>query len=788
MKFNVKNWKKVNDSPTHATFRNPHGHELKIAKAPLSAQMRGALDGLEAAPKPQAFAKGGMPSHIHQQNIPNFSKNIPHLADGGKYGPTVGGTLGYAGAPSQISAPVVQMPDDVQRQQVQTMVDESANQPTNTPNVPIPEPSFQPPAADAQAAARMKGKSPEDQADINTAAESMNGSKVDPRPGMAKGGKVCPTCGGDPIQQHLLPGDAIPNKIEKEVVGQARKSFDQGGSTDQPKTIGQMINYPGSQPSPQPSQPPVKNYADGTPDAPISSSATDSPEQITAEMPQPPADTRSPEQQALNSLYNQKVQQLSLTPGDPAEMERIKTQQFGPNGEPPANFNQTAAQAANAAYKNSQAAEVAQKQAATTQMQKANEIRASQGLDPIPVAADQLASMNPSQTDETQKPAQDIGAQAAQQPSTGPQPGDQSLQQMEGKGFSMPGGGGSQQPAPSAGMPTPPDEQGTPQTPSPEDTAQKLLMAKQMTYDAFMKERANTVAQMNEASPDTLGKMYSDRSLPGKLGMIAGLMLGGLSSGMTGKSNPVLDMYNQTINRELQAQQMNMTQKQNLLSNNLAMTGHIDDATKLAKVNFMDHQMHQLTQLAAKYPNNQNIQQNLQALGMMGAQSSANLMDSVAANVAWRHAAANIQDPVQKIQFNPMMTPEQKQAALKDYGTYQSMNNARNNILNAFDQVSHMTLAGTFSPNQRDALVEPGLAQAIKDSEGRITPQDTPMIRALMPAKTDVGKTRAIKRVQLAKFMSSKMNFPMLDLAGVNVGTPAIGGITPGAPKLPPGQ
>jgi len=253
---------------------------------------------------------------------------------------------------------------------------------------------------------------------------------------------------------------------------------------------------------------------------------------------------------------------------------------------------------------------------------------------------------------------------------------------------------------------------------------------------------------------------------------------------MTGKSNPALDMFNNNINNELKAQQLNMAKQQNLLANNLAVTGHIDDATKLAKVNFMDYQMHQLTQLAQKYPNNPNIQQNLQALGMMGQQSSSNLMDSVAANVAWRHAASQIQDPTQKIQFNPMMTPEQKNEALKQLGTYQNMNNARNNILSAFDQVGHMSMAGTFSPNQRDALIEPGLAQAIKDSEGRITPQDTPMIRALMPKPTDMGKTRAVKRQQLAKFMSSKMNFPMLDLAGVNVGTPSIGGITARPPNL----
>lgn len=748
-KLDFSKFKKVSSDKHSTTMQHPAGHTIRIAHAPLSAKMRAELDGIQAAPAPEKFARGG---HIHQQNIPNYSKNIPHLANG--------------------------TPDNTinKKAVVDSMV------------------KFGTPAATPAAAAKQypagEFTNPEDAADYaieQTAEEAKHkASKVIPTQGnMAQGGKVCAHCGEDPTQEHLAPGDVIPNRIEKQVVSKARSKFDQGGGVEPTKTVGQIINYPGSQPSPKPSQSPKQNYDVG---GAVESGAA--PAQDV-----PPQDTRTPEQQALNSLYNQKVQQLSLTPGDPAEQERIKTEQFGPNGEPPANFNATAAQAANSAYQRNQAAEVANKQAATFQMQKANEIRASQGLDPIPVGSDQLASMSPPQTDESQQqPAQDMGDVAAQQPSTNPvTPGDQELQSMQAQGFKMPTATNQpQQTQLSQGMPTPPDEQPGAQSnaPTPDDTAQKLLMAKQMTYDALMKERANTVSQMNDATPETLGKIFDDRSLPGKLGMIAGLMLGGLSSGMTGKSNPVLDMYNQTINNELKAQQLNMAQKQNLLSNNLAMTGHIDDATKLAKVNFMDHQMHQLTQLAQKYPNNPNIQANLQALGMMGAQSSANLMDNVAANVAWRHAASQIADPLQKIQFNPMLTPEQKQAAIKDYGTYQNMQNAKTNILNAFDQVSRMSLAERMTPAgsaKVDALIEPGLAQAVKDSEGRITPQDVPMIRAIvkpskLPGVMGGKNVQALQRQQLAKFMSSKMNFPNLSLAGVNVQAPPAGRIpfTPG--------
>ena len=55
--------------------------------------------------------------------------------------------------------------------------------------------------------------------------------------------------------------------------------------------------------------------------------------------------------------------------------------------------------------------------------------------------------------------------------------------------------------------------------------------------------------------------------------------------------------------------------------------------------------------------------------------------------------------------------------------------------------------AGTFSPNQRDAIKDAFIARATKIGEGRYTEAAGKAYASLFPDKTDIGeKTRAVKR------------------------------------------
>lgn len=690
-KLDFSKFKKVRQDKDYTIMRHPAGHEIRIAHSALSPHMKSQLD-----------------------NIPNYSKNVPHLDEGG-YIPGVG------------------KKSDVE--------------------------AFQSGLAGKKKESKSYGK----MGDAESAAESAE--KNTPKPAslsyldedvkLANGGQVADK--GPYLD---------PEKAKAFSAGLAGKTAPKQSGVQTFQTYGSAMSPEDAAEAAEKNTPKPKSLQYLEEDVKLadggdvnSSSMQDSPEQIAADAAAPQTQQVpqiDPELQAKRSLYNQQVQSMSNIPGDPDEQQRIKATQFGPNGEAPANFNIDAWNKASTDYGASQQAETAQKQQQTAQIAAQNQARIAAGLPPIPVTADQAASEIPPQSN-TPVPAT---SQRLADPAI---PGDNELKQLQ-----------SSQQAIKSSNPTA----------SPVDTEQKLVAAKQLTYDALMHERQQMLAQMTDVKPETMGSLFHDKNLPGKLGMLAGMMLGGGAAGTLGGPNQVAQMYENMIDRDLKSQQLNLSKKQGLLANNLALMGNIPDAVKLSKVQMMDKQMHTLVQLAQKYPNNPQIQQNLQAMGMMGAQSSSNLMDSIAANQAWRHAASEIKDPAQKIQFHPMLTPEQKNSALKELGTYQNMNAMRSNILDAFDKVSKMSLAGTFNPNQRNALLQPLLAQAVKDSEGRITPQDVPMIEALLPSRTDAGRTRDIKRAQLAKFMSSKMNFPMLSLAGVDVNTPSIGNIQSGPPKL----
>lgn len=521
------------------------------------------------------------------------------------------------------------------------------------------------------------------------------------------------------------------------------------------------------------------HYADGTGDV-SSSSTQDTPDQIvqdaSTQQPQQQDVQLSPELQAKRAAYNNQVQTMSVIPGDPDEQQRIKTQQFGPNGEPPANFNTIAWNDAQNKYQDAQKAEMAVKQAATDKIKQDNVAKMAAGLSPTPITSDNAASgapdvsTPPGAPDNSPTVPEGSGAVA-------PSPGDKELAQLQARNSAVNSAIPGRQNAPAA--PIAPGKPGS----NPQDTMKVVQASHQMSYDALMKERKGVFDKLanTDATAPSIGKMFSDASFLGKIGMVASLLAGGRVS---------LAIYQGMVDSELNAQKQNLGKNENLLANNLATMGNIKDAVALSKININDQVMHKMVQLAQKYPNNPQIQQNLQSLGMIGAQSSSNLMDNVAANQAWRHMAEHITDPTQHIQFNPLLSPEQKNSALKELGTFENMNTMRTNMLSAFDKVNSMSPAYRIAhPAEVDALVEPLLAQSVKDSEGRITPQDVPMIRAIvkpsMLPKSITGKTTTTtQREQLAKFMSSKMNFPYLQLAGVNTATPPVGQIQTGPPKL----
>ncbi len=275
----------------------------------------------------------------------------------------------------------------------------------------------------------------------------------------------------------------------------------------------------------------------------------------------------------------------------------------------------------------------------------------------------------------------------------------------------------------------------------------------------------------------------------GKVKTAIGLMLGGIGGGLTGQENPALKFLNQQIERDIDAQKTDLGKKANLLTANLHKMGNLKDATEMTRAMMMGIQASQFQEAAAKAQGPMARATALQEAGKLHERVAP-----IMAQIGMRQALMGGMkgggvDPAMAINF---MAPEgQKVELMKQYQTAQNMSKQKDNLLNAFDQVNKInTVAGRLtsplqSSRQAETLTQPLLAQLIKDSEGRITPQDTAMMEGLFPKPGDSDPTRRLKRNQLNKFVSEKMNFPGLDMYGYR---PSAGGRfdANGKDRLPP--
>ena len=131
-------------------------------------------------------------------------------------------------------------------------------------------------------------------------------------------------------------------------------------------------------------------------------------------------------------------------------------------------------------------------------------------------------------------------------------------------------------------------------------------------------------------------------------------------------------------------------------------------------------------------------------------------------------------------QNNPGLLIEQvvpeseRPKALEQLKEAQQSTKAAQSLLSGFDEVSKMWGAGLLAPNQRDAIIEPLIAQLSKESAGRFTEADAKALRHLMPSATDATETtREVKRKRLEQFLKQRMNFPLLET--YRIPTPSLG-------------
>lgn len=303
------------------------------------------------------------------------------------------------------------------------------------------------------------------------------------------------------------------------------------------------------------------------------------------------------------------------------------------------------------------------------------------------------------------------------------------------------------------------------------ESVQKLQTWSQGHMAAIDKERQSVQDDIQKGHIDP-NQYIHEMGAGQKVSTAIGLLFGGLGAGATGGKNVALDYLNQQVDRNINSQMADLGRKQNLLGALTHQFGNVRDAADMSRSIQNDLYSAQMQQAMTKIQDPVKRQQMLTAMQQFQAQGNA-----AAQKVAFRQGAQSAakqggMDPTIMIRA---MVPDQKEQEpyFKELATAQGMVKQRDNLMNTFDELTHINTIGntlahpidTMAANQR---AQASLAALAKESEGRVTEADVAFLEGLLPKKGVSAQENAKRRQAMNDYVSQKMNFPRLDSIGAN--------------------
>jgi hypothetical protein len=125
-----------------------------------------------------------------------------------------------------------------------------------------------------------------------------------------------------------------------------------------------------------------------------------------------------------------------------------------------------------------------------------------------------------------------------------------------------------------------------------QNTLQDAMANNQIERQAIAKELSEQKIDPNA--------FIADKSVPGKMALGIGLILGGMGGGLAHQGNPALDFLNKQIDRNIEGQKLQMDQKKNLLAAHMDQFKDLYTASQMLRVNHLDQLENQVKMAAAK--------------------------------------------------------------------------------------------------------------------------------------------------------------------------------------------
>jgi hypothetical protein len=306
-------------------------------------------------------------------------------------------------------------------------------------------------------------------------------------------------------------------------------------------------------------------------------------------------------------------------------------------------------------------------------------------------------------------------------------------------------------------------------------TYQDQLKTRQNDFETNTQDIRNKIGQVSDdlvKSKIDPNRYLGDMSTMGKISTAIGLVLGGVGGGLqrTGK-NAALDVLNAQIDRDIQAQKVDIDKKNTLLSAYYKELGNMREAENMTRLTMGDMLSKQLSQIADQNAGSAAGARALQMKGQIDTQN-AQLIGQMSARKTLMGDQTGAVSPENKIRA---FVPENQQKDYyKELQDLQNSVSTRDAVLKGFDEAASLnTLAGrTLAPwetkkriDQIKARIIPGLS---KETAGRFTEQDAGMIERMFDTLGENPEDIAKVRRDLDSLAKEKMHFPMLKTLGIS--------------------
>lgn len=274
-------------------------------------------------------------------------------------------------------------------------------------------------------------------------------------------------------------------------------------------------------------------------------------------------------------------------------------------------------------------------------------------------------------------------------------------------------------------------------------------------------------------------RVWQNASTGSKVSAAIGLILGGLGQGLTGGPNQALQVIQNSIDRDIDAQKANLNKAGNMLSFYMKKYGNMQAAESATRLRMGAAVQGQLQQAAATAGTDIAKAQNQMAQVQIQQQ-----MLPLKMQVARWNAAVQSGNPGMMV--SAVVPENQQQKAFEELKAMQTLGSGITKAMAAFDKIDKLnTVVGRaarlgFERADVKALREPITAELSKETAGRFTEQDAHMLDTLWPKPLDNEQTIKTKRSAIKSLLMQKMHSPLLEAYGIPYKTNPIQGFKPG--------